>query len=49
MGGLSFDLSEKDASFKTTAQLSRINLAQLLAAFPKGGGKMTGKTEGEVG
>jgi len=49
VGGLSFDLSEKDGSFKTTAQLSRINLAQLLAAFPKGGGKMTGKTEGEVG
>ncbi len=48
VGGLSFDLSEKDASFKTTAQLSRINLAQLLAAFPKGGGKMTGKMEGEV-
>jgi len=48
VGGLSFDLSEKDASFKTTAQLSRINLAQLLAAFPKGGGKMTGKMEGDV-
>jgi uncharacterized protein involved in outer membrane biogenesis len=48
VGGLSFDLSEKNASFKTTARLSRINLAQLLAAFPKGGGKMTGKMEGEV-
>jgi uncharacterized protein involved in outer membrane biogenesis len=48
VGGLSFDLSGKDASFKTTAQLSRINLAQLLAAFPKGGGKMTGRMEGEV-
>jgi uncharacterized protein involved in outer membrane biogenesis len=48
VGGLSFDLSEKDASFKTNAQLSRINLAQLLAAFPRGGGKMTGKMEGEV-
>src|SRR6202030_2635673 len=41
VGGLSFDLSEKNASFKTTARLSRINLAQLLAAFPRGGGKMT--------
>jgi len=48
VGGLSFDLSEKNASFKTTARLSRINLAQLLAAFPKGGGKMTGKMEGDV-
>jgi uncharacterized protein involved in outer membrane biogenesis len=48
VGGLSFDLSGKDASFKTTARLSRINLAQLLAAFPKGGGKMTGKMEGDV-
>jgi hypothetical protein len=48
VGGLSFDLSEKNASFMTTARLSRINLAQLLAAFPKGGGKMTGKMEGDV-
>jgi uncharacterized protein involved in outer membrane biogenesis len=48
VGGLSFDLSGKDASFKTTARLSGINLAQLLAAFPKGGGKMTGKMAGEV-
>jgi uncharacterized protein involved in outer membrane biogenesis len=48
VGGLSFDLSEKNASFTTTARLSRINLAQLLAAFPKGGGKMTGKMEGDV-
>src|ERR1700738_391788 len=48
VGGLSFDLSEKNASFKTTARLSRVNLARLLAAFPKGGGKMTGKMEGDV-
>jgi uncharacterized protein involved in outer membrane biogenesis len=48
VGGLSFDLSEKNASFNTTARLSRINLARLLAAFPKGGGKMTGKMEGDV-
>src|SRR6202047_1397782 len=48
VGGLSFDLSEKNASFKTTARLSRINLAQLLAAFPNGGGKMTGQMEGDV-
>jgi uncharacterized protein involved in outer membrane biogenesis len=47
-GGLSFDLSEKNASFKSNARLSGINLAQLLAAFPNGGGRMTGKMEGEV-
>src|SRR3984893_5327052 len=48
VGGLSFDLSEKNASFNTTARLSRVNLARLLAGFPKGGGKMTGKMEGDV-
>jgi uncharacterized protein involved in outer membrane biogenesis len=48
VGGFSFDLSEKNASFKTNARLSGINLAQLLAAFPNGGGKMTGKMEGDV-
>ncbi len=48
VGGLSFDLSQKNTSFKTDARLSGINLAQLLAAFPNGGGKMTGKMEGDV-
>ena len=48
VGGLSFDLSEKKASFNTNARLSGINLAQLLAAFPNGGGRMTGKMEGDV-
>jgi uncharacterized protein involved in outer membrane biogenesis len=48
VGNLSFDLSEKNTSFKTNARLSGINLAQLLAAFPKGGGRMTGKMEGDV-
>jgi uncharacterized protein involved in outer membrane biogenesis len=47
-GDLTFDLSGKDASFKTNARLSGINVAQLLAAFPNGGGKMTGKMEGDV-
>jgi hypothetical protein len=41
-------LSAKNVSFKTDARLSGINVAQLLAAFPNGGGKMTGKMEGEV-
>jgi len=47
-GELSFNLSGKNASFKTDARFSGINVAQLLAAFPNGGGKMTGKMEGEV-
>jgi uncharacterized protein involved in outer membrane biogenesis len=47
-GDLSFDVSGKNASFKTNARLSGINLAQLLAAFPGGGGKMTGKMEADV-
>ena len=47
-GDLSFDLSGKNASFRTNARLSGINVAQLLAAFPGGGGKMTGKMEGDV-
>jgi uncharacterized protein involved in outer membrane biogenesis len=47
-GDLSFDLSGKNARFKTDARLRGINVAQLLAAFPGGGGKMTGKLEGEV-
>jgi uncharacterized protein involved in outer membrane biogenesis len=45
-GDLTFDLSGKNASFRTSARVSGINVAQLLAAFPNGGGKMTGKMEG---
>jgi uncharacterized protein involved in outer membrane biogenesis len=47
-GELSFDLSKKNASFKTSARFSGINVAQLMAAFPSGGGKMTGKMEGDA-
>jgi uncharacterized protein involved in outer membrane biogenesis len=47
-GDLTFDLSGKDASFKANARLSGVNVAQLLAAFANGGGKMTGKMEGDV-
>ncbi len=47
-GDLSFDLSGKNASFKTNVRLSGINVAHLLAACPNGGGKMTGKMEGDV-
>jgi uncharacterized protein involved in outer membrane biogenesis len=48
VGELSFDLSGKNTSFKTRARFTGVNVAQLLAAFPNGGGKMTGKMEGDV-
>ena len=47
-GDLTFDLSGKNPSFRTNARVSGINAAQLLAAFPNGGEKMTGKMAGEV-
>ena len=48
VGELSFDLSGKNASFKTDVRLREINVVHLLAAFPNAGGKMTGKMEGDV-
>jgi uncharacterized protein involved in outer membrane biogenesis len=48
VGDLVFDLSGKNASFKANARFTGINVAQLLAAFPSAGGKMTGKMEGDV-
>ena len=47
-GDFSFDLSGKNASFKTNARLSGIKVAHLLAAFPNARGKMTGKMEGDL-
>jgi uncharacterized protein involved in outer membrane biogenesis len=47
-GDLSFDLLGKNVKFKANARLNGVNVAQLLAAFPNGGGKMTGKMEGDV-
>ncbi len=47
-GELSFYLAAKNTSFKTEARFKGINVAQLLAAFPSGGGRMTGKMEGNV-
>jgi uncharacterized protein involved in outer membrane biogenesis len=47
-GDLTFDLLGKNVNFKTNARLSGINVAQLLAAFPSGGAKMTGKMEGDL-
>src|ERR1700726_527379 len=48
VGDLTFDLLGKNVNFKTNARLRGINVAQLLAAFPNGGGKITGKMEGDV-
>ena len=47
-GDLTFDFLGKNVQYKANARLGGINLAQLLAAFPNGGGKMTGKMEGDV-
>ena len=47
-GDLTFDLLGKNVKFKTDARFKGVNVAQLLAAFPNGGGKMTGKMEGDV-
>jgi uncharacterized protein involved in outer membrane biogenesis len=47
-GNLTFDLLGKNVTFQTDARLNGINVAQLTAAFPNGGGKMTGKMEGEI-
>jgi uncharacterized protein involved in outer membrane biogenesis len=47
-GDLTFDFTGKTVKYQANARLGGINLAQLLAAFPNGGGKMTGKMEGDV-
>ena len=47
-GDLTFDFLAKNVKFKANARLNGVNVAQLLAAFPNGGGKMTGNMEGEV-
>jgi uncharacterized protein involved in outer membrane biogenesis len=47
-GAFSFDLSGKNASFKTNAKFSGISVAHLLAPFQSGRGKMTGKMEGDL-
>jgi uncharacterized protein involved in outer membrane biogenesis len=47
-GDLTFDFLGKNVKFKANARLKGINVAQLLAAFPNGGGKMTGKLEGDI-
>jgi len=47
-GDLTFDFLAKNVKFKANARLKGVNVAQLLAAFPNGGGKMTGNMEGDI-
>ena len=48
IGNLSFNLAAKNTTFMANAQMSEIDMAHLLAAFPYGRGKMTGKMEGNL-
>jgi uncharacterized protein involved in outer membrane biogenesis len=47
-GDLTFDFLKKNVGFKANARLNGVNVAQLLAAFRNGGGKMTGSMEGDI-
>jgi uncharacterized protein involved in outer membrane biogenesis len=47
-GNLTFDLSGKNARFEMKEQASGVSVARLVAAFPHGGGRMTGRMEGDV-
>jgi uncharacterized protein involved in outer membrane biogenesis len=47
-GAFSFDLSGKNAAFKTNAKFNGISVAHLLAPYQSGRGKMTGKMEGDL-
>jgi len=47
-GALFFDMSGKNAAFKTNANFSGISVPSLLAPFQNGRGKMTGKMEGDL-
>ena len=47
-GNLSFNLAGQNTAFITHAQMNGVDVAHLLAAFPYGRGKMTGKMEGNL-
>ena len=47
-GDLSFNLAGRDASFSANAQMNGVDVAHLLAAFPQGRGKLTGKMDGTM-
>jgi|SRR5271157_99310 len=48
MGDFSFNLAGKNPSFNSDTQLSGVDVAFLLAQFPDGRGKMTGKMQGTL-
>jgi uncharacterized protein involved in outer membrane biogenesis len=47
-GDLSFNLAGRNASFSANAQMDGVDVAHLLAAFPQGRGKLTGKLVGTM-
>jgi uncharacterized protein involved in outer membrane biogenesis len=47
-GDLSFNLAGRDASFSANAQMNGVDVAHLLAVFPLGRGKLTGKMGGTM-
>jgi len=47
-GNLSFNLAGKNTAFITRAQMNGVEVAYLLADFPYGRGKMTGRMEGNL-
>jgi uncharacterized protein involved in outer membrane biogenesis len=47
-GDFSIKFAGKNASFKADASMKGIDVAELLNAFPKAAGKMTGKMEGQL-
>ena len=47
-GDLSFNLAGRNASFSANAQMDGVDVAHLLAAFPQGRGKLTGKMVGTM-
>lgn len=47
-GNLSFNLAGANTTFVANAQMNGVDVAHLLAAFPYGRGKMTGKMEGSL-
>ncbi|HVB58387.1 MAG TPA: AsmA family protein [Candidatus Acidoferrales bacterium] len=48
VGNLSFNLAGNNITFIANAHMNGVDVAHLLAAFPYGQGKMTGKMDGDV-
>ena len=47
-GDLIFDLSGSNPKLNVDAQFKKVNMAQLVAAFPNGAGKLSGQLEGNL-